>query len=55
MPKDERILLRYYYSQGRADHICQRDPDAVVKESREKKKYAERRIIKDGLLFLMMC
>jgi hypothetical protein len=38
LPKDERILLRYYYSQGRADNICQRDPDTIIKELREKKK-----------------
>lgn len=48
LPKDERILVCYYYSQCRADHICQRDHDAIIKELYEIEKYPERQIIKAG-------
>jgi len=42
LQKDERILLRYYYSQGRADYICQRDPDILIEELRKRKNQTEK-------------
>ena len=42
LQKDERILLRYYYSQGRADYICQRELDILIEELRKRKNQTEK-------------
>lgn len=46
LPKDQRILLSYYYSQGRPGHICQRDPNTLIKELRERKEQKKKEIVK---------
>jgi hypothetical protein len=41
LPKDERVLLSYYYSQIGWAGICQRDPSELEKVLRERKDQAK--------------